>query len=161
MCMGLSVFRTTGHRPTLRGPEGLAQRSAVRSHVLPTTYNRQSYQNTILYPLGPLNREECDKTWVCNSCHKSLCAKQPKHPRYPLANFLYYSREEVLPSVPEAFVNASPFELMSISCAHSSVITHHYSSMAGMSGRVGEGASQRFKPWQHGDISTRTRTAGR
>lgn len=120
------------------------QNDLLPVRILPMMYNRQAYQNAILHPLGLPNPEQCDKIRVCTSCRKSLCAKQPRGLRYSLANFLYYGREEIPLSVSEAFCDASPFELTLISRACSSVITHHYSSKAGMSGLVGEEASQHF-----------------
>lgn len=123
---------------------GVLRNDSLPARVLPTTYNRQAYHNAILHPLGLVDRERCDKFRVCTSCQKSLCAKVPKRPRYSLANFLYYGRDELPLSVSEAFADASPFEMLLISRACSSVITHHYSSKAGMSGFVGEESSQRF-----------------
>ncbi|KAI5994918.1 hypothetical protein F5J12DRAFT_682195, partial [Pisolithus orientalis] len=65
-------------------------------------------------------------------------------PKDAIANFQYYSKEQLPPHVGEVIQSVSPFDLMLIMMCHATIITHHYQTRSVQGGRLPEEASQGF-----------------
>lgn len=63
---------------------------------------------------------------MCRSCHVALLGKRPRQPVNSLANFQYYGHERLPIDIADALRDASSFDLMLISRARASQITHFY-----------------------------------
>ena len=122
----------------------LLTNDCIPEYVLPLSYDREKYRNAILCPMGLQTPFDYDVLYVCSRCRSSLFVDKPRQPRFTLANFLYYGRERLLPLVADAFATASPFDLMLVSRAKGSVITHHYVCQSPHGGYVPEECSQHF-----------------
>ena len=81
---------------------------------------------------------------VCLACRSALLGRKGKQPKYTLANFLYYGHECLPSDVASAFASASPFDLLLVSRARSSVVTHHYIRRGYSGGYAPEECSQRY-----------------
>ena len=114
------------------------------AHVLPTTYDRGIYKNAILCAKGMHCTSRLDYLSVCLACRSALLGRKGKQPKYTLANFLYYGHECLPSDVASAFASASPFDLLLVSRARSSVVTHHYIRRGYSGGYAPEECSQRY-----------------
>jgi hypothetical protein len=113
-------------------------------HVFPTTYDRSVYKNMILCARGMHSTTSMDCLSVCSVCRSALLGRKGKQPKYALANFLYYGHESLPIDMASAFASASPFNLLLVSRARSSVVMHHYIRRGYSGGYVPEECSQRF-----------------
>ena len=111
-------------------------------HVLPTTYDRGIYKNVILCTKGMHCTSCLDSLSVCSGCRSALLGRKGRQPKYALANFLYYGHECLPSDVASAFTSASPFDLLLMSRARSSVVSHHYIRRGYSGGYVPEECSQ-------------------
>lgn len=98
----------------------------IPDNVLPDTYNLLEYKNAILHPKGLSNCALRSTAQVCHLCYSSLRLK--KQPLNALANFQYYGWEKLPDDVRNAFEHATLFDLMLVSRARCSRITHLFSS---------------------------------
>ncbi|KAH7905411.1 hypothetical protein BJ138DRAFT_1138284 [Hygrophoropsis aurantiaca] len=113
-------------------PLTLLQNPCLPEHTLPTTYNLVAYDYAILHPRGMVNTDAKDKLLMCSTCKSQLVCKRPKQPRNALANFQYYAIDRLPSDIKSQFDKASPFDLMLISRAQASQVTHHYRGKRGM-----------------------------
>ncbi|KAG1743516.1 hypothetical protein EDB19DRAFT_1894737 [Suillus lakei] len=63
---------------------------------------------------------------MCQTCYVALLSKRPRQPINSLANFQYYGHERLPDDIHDAFGGASSYDLMLISRARASQITHFY-----------------------------------
>ncbi|KAJ3546688.1 hypothetical protein NMY22_g1957 [Coprinellus aureogranulatus] len=76
--------------------------------TLPTTYNLEAYDRAILDPYGMEDRHNPRTLTICKICQNDL--KRGLMPRFALANWLYYARDELPSDVRAAFQEMSVFE---------------------------------------------------
>lgn len=98
----------------------------IPQHTLPNSYNLIAYNNAILHPKGLTNGDARATAKVCRLCYSSI--RTNKQPLNALANFQYYGWERLPEDVRDAFMHATLFDLMLVSRARCSRITHLFSS---------------------------------
>lgn len=98
----------------------------IPQHTLPNSYNLVAYNNAILHPNGLTNVDARSTAKVCRLCYSSI--RTNKQPLNALANFQYYGWERLPEDVRDAFMHATLFDLMLVSRARCSRITHLFSS---------------------------------
>jgi len=116
----------------------------VPRRAMPQTYNLHAYDDAILHAAGMIDTERKGKLLMCNPCRRALLGKQPRQPKFALANFLYYGHEALPNDVRDDFARSSPFEQTLISRCRSSVITHHYVRKNRRGGYIPADMSQSF-----------------
>ena len=107
----------------------LLRNDALPLQTLPSTYNFKAYDKAILYPKGIHNRQSKGPMDICKTCYKYL--KKQKQPLSSLANFQYYARDKLPPSVKEAFANASMFDIILVARCRATHIADLYSKKWG------------------------------
>ncbi|KAG1821307.1 hypothetical protein EV424DRAFT_861670 [Suillus variegatus] len=128
-----------------RIPLILLQNECLPEHTLPRTYDFELYGRAILYPKGMTDCWSLAPLLLCSSCCAYLLRSQPRQPVNSLANFQYYGHERLPEAVRCALQNASLYDLMLISRARASHITHFYSHKFRSGGyRQSEESSQRY-----------------
>jgi hypothetical protein len=93
---------------------------------LPTTYNLNAYAGAILNPKNLHNKSEQGVVERCTSCYATLLGRK-KQPLDSIANFQYYGHEELPTEMKSALSSASIFDLMMVSRARASRLTHLFS----------------------------------
>ncbi|KAG1828297.1 hypothetical protein EV424DRAFT_1318508, partial [Suillus variegatus] len=82
---------------------------------------------------------------LCPTCRACLLCKPARQPVNSLANFQYYGHERLPDAVRDALRIASPYDLMLISCARASHVSHFYSYKSNSGGyRQSEESSQHY-----------------
>lgn len=104
----------------------LLQNICLPAETLPTSYNLKAYDNAILYPKGLHDLQMKGPLDMCATCYSSLVERK-KQPLDALANFQYYAVDELPVSVKETMTNTSMFDLMLVSRARATRITHLFS----------------------------------
>ncbi|KAG2744810.1 hypothetical protein P692DRAFT_201841410 [Suillus brevipes Sb2] len=100
-------------------PLDLLQNDCLPEHTLPQTYDFELCCRAILC-------WSLDEVYMCCSCHSALICKSPHQPVNSLANFQYYGHQRLPVHVREAFSSASIYDLMLVSRARASQVTHYY-----------------------------------
>lgn len=107
-------------------PLHLLRNDCLPEHTLPRTYDLELYGRAILYAKGLTSPWSLSEVYMCHPCHSALICKCPHQPVNSLANFQYYGHERLPIDIREAFTSASIFDLMLISRARASQVTHFY-----------------------------------
>ncbi|KAG1889740.1 uncharacterized protein F5891DRAFT_1131771 [Suillus fuscotomentosus] len=126
-------------------PLHLLRNDCLPEHMLPCTYDLELYGRAILYAKGLTSCWSLSEMYMCSSCHSALISKCPRQPVNSLANFQYYGHERLSPEIREAFSSASIYDLMLVSRARASQITHFYTYKSSLTQFwSAEEASQRY-----------------
>ncbi|KAJ6510126.1 hypothetical protein C8R47DRAFT_965020, partial [Mycena vitilis] len=91
----------------------LLRNDELPSETWPVTYNFEAYGRALLCAAGLSDVESPANLQMCELCQGSL--RRCVMPKFALANWLYYGREALPPSVRDAFDSASIFERMLVS----------------------------------------------
>lgn len=98
----------------------LLRNDALPTDLLPQGYNIEAYNFAILNPKGLTNTDAPGDMRICGKCVTSL--KNKSMPKFALANWLYYARENLPADVRDAFAQSTIFERMLTSRARSNNI---------------------------------------
>jgi Helitron helicase-like domain at N-terminus/PIF1-like helicase len=125
-------------------PLHLLQNPWLPEDVIPKSYNWEGYDRAILYPLALRDRKQKGELDVCASCLRDMKGAG-RQPLDSLANFQYFGMDELPDEVRGAFEQASMFDVMLVSRARATRITHLFSSTKESLCRGGDPEiSQRF-----------------
>jgi hypothetical protein len=108
-------------------PLDLLTNPSLMSEHIPNTYNWEAYDHAILYPIGLHDISQKGDMDLCGDCYHDLMQAH-RQPLNSLANFQYYAIERLPDDVRLAFEHASMFDLMLVSRARATRITHLFSS---------------------------------
>ncbi|KAG1844566.1 hypothetical protein C8R48DRAFT_750839 [Suillus tomentosus] len=92
---------------------------------------------------------------MCRSCHSALLGHAPRQPLNSLANFQYYGYERLPDDIREAFSTASIYDLMLVSRARASQVTHFYTYKRSSSGTYLWSAEDSSQRYNKGNIAIR------
>ncbi|KAI0735672.1 hypothetical protein C8Q76DRAFT_766005 [Earliella scabrosa] len=99
----------------------LLQNNDLPSHLRPTSYAFDIYDQAILHPRD---------LQICKECSRDL-KKRQRMPKYALANWLYYAYDRLPANIQTAFKEATWTEKVLISRARASRISFRFSSKPG------------------------------
>ncbi len=125
------VARVDSHLVNARTVDlSLLRNDHLPEHVMPSTYSLEEYDGALLDPKGMVDVEECSDIMMCGECHSDV-SNAGKMPKFALANWLYYGRDELPADVREAFDRSTWCERVLVSRARASRVSFRFSEIKG------------------------------